>query len=207
MEVRGMNRFRLLVIALGIAAIAGGGVWYLSARDRPASGSTTRDVKPVADGDGVWEALAQRPLDLPKLAPGQTCPVTPTAEVLPGQKLPGGGPIYPHATTDGGPLSYGGDAENGWYYMKVLWRSSGDYKGPALIRGRQLGGDQELRFGDGPSPSAALRFPVETGVRSEFTVNGWRDNPSFTRIKSPGCYAWQVDGLDFQSVIVFEARP
>lgn len=31
--------------------------------------------------------------------------------------------------------------------------------------------------------------------------------PSFTRVREPGCYAYQVDGLGFSYVIVFEAKP
>lgn len=205
MEVWVVNRFRLMIICIGILAIVGGGAWYLRTR---ASGAATGGVKPVAPGDGVWEALAKRPLTVPKHSPGQACPVTPTAEVLPGQRMPGPGPIYPYIETDAGPYHYSGANEDGgWFYLKTLWRSSGDYTGPALIRGYQLDGKSELRFGDGPTPATSLRFEVETGVRSEFTVNGWRDNPSFTRIKTPGCYAWQVDGLDFQTLIIFEAKP
>jgi len=26
-------------------------------------------------------------------------------------------------------------------------------------------------------------------------------------VRAPGCYAYQVDGVDFSSVIVFEAKP
>jgi hypothetical protein len=30
--------------------------------------------------------------------------------------------------------------------------------------------------------------------------------PSFTRVRAPGCYEYQVDGLRFGYLIVFEAR-
>ena len=38
-------------------------------------------------------------------------------------------------------------------------------------------------------------------------VNGtsWRSFPSYTRLKAPGCYAYQVDGDGFRTIIVFRA--
>lgn len=202
-----MLKFAVL-IAIGLLTMVGGAFGVPGGRQHATSGGPTNGVTPIAAGEGVWESLKARPLVLPSLAAGEACPVTRTTEVLPGQKLPGDGPIYPHFPTDEGALRYGGAQQDGdWYYVKVLWRASGDYGGPALIRGRQLDGAQELRFGHGPTPSPELRFPVETGVRSGYTVDGWRDNPSYTRIKTPGCYAWQVDGLNFRTVIVFKAEP
>jgi hypothetical protein len=35
---------------------------------------------------------------------------------------------------------------------------------------------------------------------------GWRDTPSFTRLRSPGCYAYQIDTADGTWSIVFTAR-
>ena len=34
---------------------------------------------------------------------------------------------------------------------------------------------------------------------------GQRYRPSYTRVRGPGCYAYQVDGTSFSRVIVFEA--
>jgi hypothetical protein len=31
---------------------------------------------------------------------------------------------------------------------------------------------------------------------------GWREFPYSTFVKSPGCYAWQVEGATFSEVIV-----
>ena len=38
------------------------------------------------------------------------------------------------------------------------------------------------------------------------SADAWRQFPSFTRLKAPGCYAYQVDGDGFQTVIVFRAE-
>jgi hypothetical protein len=31
---------------------------------------------------------------------------------------------------------------------------------------------------------------------------GWREFPYFTFVRSPGCYAWQIDGLTFSDIVV-----
>jgi hypothetical protein len=33
-----------------------------------------------------------------------------------------------------------------------------------------------------------------------------RTNPSYTRVRTPGCYAYQVDGTTFSYTIAFEAK-
>jgi len=35
--------------------------------------------------------------------------------------------------------------------------------------------------------------------------DGWRTYPGGTWVMSPGCYAWQVDGLTFSEEIVIKA--
>jgi len=63
--------------------------------------------------------------------------------------------------------------------------------------GSSLDGPNELRFDNGMLPPRAmkiLRAPPPRG------------RPSYTRVRAPGCYAYQVDGLGFSYVIVFEAR-
>jgi len=34
---------------------------------------------------------------------------------------------------------------------------------------------------------------------------GWRGWPSGTAIRTPGCYAWQIDGTTFSYTVVFKA--
>ena len=89
-----------------------------------------------------------------------------------------------------------------WSGQKVLWVAQSSYRGPVLIRGRRLDGPHELRFGDGSSPVRELRL-----ARNEAATDSWmgRQWPSYTRVRAPGCYAWQVDGRGFSRVIVFRA--
>jgi hypothetical protein len=81
-----------------------------------------------------------------------------------------------------------------------LWIAGPGYPDrPALIRGGQIDGQNELRFEDGVDPAGELRFEgADLG-------QGWRHQPSYTRVSGPGCYAYQVDGLGLSEVIVFEA--
>ena len=63
-----------------------------------------------------------------------------------------------------------------------------------LIRGLQLDGSVELRFGRGMRPA------------TEMTLRGPGSHPSTTRLRASGCYAYQIDGFRFSKLIVFEAR-
>jgi hypothetical protein len=59
-----------------------------------------------------------------------------------------------------------------------------------------------LRFDRGRPPAAEIRIPPYT---APYYRGRARDRPSYTRVQAPGCYAYQVDGLDFSYTIVFEA--
>lgn len=168
---------------------------------------TVPDPVSVAPAADPWKELRQRPLRLPALKPGASCPTTSGREVSPhyGPAL-GEGPVYPVYLGTDGAMYYGDStAEGGWHFYKVLWIASPKYKGTALIRGRQLDGPNELRFDRGSDPPAELQFPLNTGVGSAGTADGWRDLPSYTRVRAPGCYAYQVDGPAFSEVIIFKA--
>ncbi len=65
---------------------------------------------------------------------------------------------------------------------------------PVLVRGRRLDGAGLVRFGRGVVPARELRLPAGTS-----------EQPSFTRVRSLGCYAYQIDGVGFSRVIVFRA--
>lgn len=113
----------------------------------------------------------------------------------------GRGPVYPVPFGDSTLRIAGGRIEGGWIYAKVLWIAAPSYRGPVLIRGRQIDGTSWLGFARGPRPLSELQlppFPQELGRR-------WRDMPSYTRFRNQGCYAYQVDGTSFSRVLVFAA--
>jgi hypothetical protein len=63
-----------------------------------------------------------------------------------------------------------------------------------LVRGRRLDGPQHVRFDSGRHPSLELR------------IRGSGDHPSFTRLRTGGCYGYQVDGRNYSRVIIFRAN-
>jgi hypothetical protein len=72
--------------------------------------------------------------------------------------------------------------------------------GPYIVRGRQIDGPGVLRFDQGPDWSRRLHS--ELRLVGPYALL----NPAATFLRSPGCYAYQVEGRAFSYLIVFEAR-
>ena len=89
-----------------------------------------------------------------------------------------------------------------WGIFKAMWAIDPRYKGPVLIRGRQLDGDDVLRFEKGEPGfyDAGRRDPLY-----ELHESGGYVHPAVTRVRTRGCYAYQVDGIGFSYSIVFRA--
>jgi hypothetical protein len=66
-----------------------------------------------------------------------------------------------------------------------------------LVRGRRLDGPDELRFEDPAVPELVLP--------DDGRGNPWRDYPGYTRLRAPGCYAYQIDTRSRSFTIVFRA--
>lgn len=206
---RGTLRFR----ARGTWTLCGEN-WQMSP-NRPCAPTnpTKRSVQVQAKNASidVWHRL-QRPMEVPSLADGASCPTSPANGNL--SRLGGftstawgPGPAYPILAPDRPvPVLHYLDPippqsvffGSAWFGEKVIWVvDRGSYRGPILIRGRQLDGPNRVRFGGGRSvPSSELRLRP-TGI----SYGG------YTRVRARGCYAYQVDGLGFSYTIVFEAGP
>jgi hypothetical protein len=162
---------------------------------------------PTAGASDPWTTL-RRPLRIPHIPAGSSCPLTQIVHRS-GQSISlGAGPAYPVGLGRTRTLLflYPVQRSQTWYPSrwsgnKVLWTIAPRYGGRLLIRGRQLDGPNLLRFEDGAEPLRELRLPPGGPT----SVSGYRDIPSFTRVRAPGCYAWQVDGTTFSRVIVFRA--
>jgi hypothetical protein len=144
----------------------------------------------------------RHPLRLPKLVPGAACPVSPVDEAVDFASLGvgrglGTGPAYPILGSDALELAPAVNfGSRLWGGQKVLWFVLPSYTGPVLIRGGRLDAKGEVRFEVGNVPPKELFIPAGTGAR---------ERPSYTRLKGPGCYAYQVDGVGFSHVVVFRA--
>lgn len=154
----------------------------------------------------AWIVLESRPLHLPRIEPGAACPRSTGKRVDPTFGIAyGDGPAYPVMSEVGtdGIVHYGNARRGGgWYYEKVLWIVDPSHRERTLVRGRQIDGPHQLRFELGSDPPKELRIHRWGTVES-----GWGDRPSYSRIRAPGCYAYQADGKDFTTVVVFQAAP
>jgi hypothetical protein len=164
-----------------------------------------------------WTAL-ERPLHLPTVAAGGACPVSHPGKVNflrygVGVGI-GIGPAYPIGFAQPGtrltwiaPATNNAFAGSQWGGEKVLWFVAPSYRGRVLIRGGRLDATGDVRFGNGVTPATEMRIgtgpakAVEPGIK----LVGQRVVPSVTRLQSPGCYAYQIDGTTFSRVIVFSA--
>jgi hypothetical protein len=171
-----------------------------------AAPTPTLTPSPTATQSADWQAL-HRPLRLPTVTPGASCPAAQEHVVSSdfGAAL-GDGPVYPAAPWSHGTYSIDGAGNRqGWYELKVAWVSRPEYTGPILIRGQQIDGPNALRFGVNEQELLPeLELPAGSGGSNP---GGWGAWPSFTMPRVPGCYAYQVDGLSFSEVIVFQVVP
>jgi hypothetical protein len=158
-------------------------------------------------GDASWAEL-RRPLRVEPLATTARCPVT-TARVLSPRfaRGQGSGPVYPVGAARGLKFIYPVEPTQGWYPSewsgnKVAWVARKGFSGRVLIRGWRRDGSSGVRFGDRPQPQTELRL---TFSAKDLGEGGWLNKGTFTRVRAPGCYAWQLDGLDFTRVITFRA--
>ena len=152
-------------------------------------------------------AALHRPLQVPRIATGEPCPVTlrrhlpdPALGPIQGDGPAGATGIEPDGTLRYvAPMSSDAVTDKSWGVAKALWEVDSTVSGSVLVRGRQLDGPHEVRFND-PAADELVLEP-----KPPITPGGWRDYPSYTRLRSPGCYAYQVDTPSGTALIVFRA--
>jgi hypothetical protein len=158
--------------------------------------------------------LQQRPLHLPTIAPGDSCPTTAEKRVTDNFGIAqGDGPVYATIGADAiaaEAVFHYVDAQHLWQNnanspkwggQKVLWFVNPNYQGLVLVRGKQMDGPHAILFSDGPGQPLTPQHVFDT------TSGGspWPNSSSYTRLQAPGCYAYQVDGANFSYGIVFRA--
>jgi hypothetical protein len=154
-------------------------------------------------------SLASRPMRLPTLSPGSACPVTSISNAHLAIGSPRGGPIF----YLGGPNPKGGFPWNKTIYALIGAR------GPVLLRGARLDGSGTLKFDGEPAnlSEAGETLSSAGGVtrtfyRSVLSPGATQPDGSTADVfylypSSPGCYALQADGNNFEAIVVFIATP
>lgn len=163
---------------------------------------------------GRIPARLRRSLHLPSREPGASCPTTPGKfyrnDQFGGIAL-GRPPVRPLISPSRGRdlvpakrglLHFSNEGSGGWFSVKTLWFALPSYRGPVFIRGRQLDGPLRTTFGESPV-LVDPQLPPGPTINGR---NGFREWPGATWLRGPGCYAWQIDGTTFSTVVVFEAK-
>lgn len=192
------TRAALLAVALVVATAA------CTAHEEPvpAKSSPTPSASPSAE-----PSFAAPALHLPTVASGGKCPVSP-AKAWTGlgqaDRVLGNGPLYPIADyfrEGGATLDLRPDDKqpDGTYGKKVRWLAVG-YTGPVLIRAGRI---------DGPGKAGAQFLywgeKRDDGWFAVLPQEDYLDLPAGTTVSGPGCFAYQIDGTNFSTTVVFSA--
>lgn len=177
-------------LSLGLTLSSAGGV-------RPGLG-TVQGTLPAAVGREL-----HRPLDLPRVAPGGTCPVTPGTDyngpVVGGDRY-GESPAWLVIGDRGDPprgiAQLGIPDRKGWLAAENVLLVDSSYQGPVTVRARRLDGSGLVSLGGNPGSSTYV-LPVAGQPAAPMTI--WT--------KTPGCYGFQIDGQTFSETIVIHFTP
>lgn len=200
------------------------------------SSPNTHETTTAAATASSLADLRSRPLKLPTVGNGKPCPTTASHDLSP--VVNGGKGKGPGFGFGPGPAYLSGIVElyPGGFDNEV-WLIEPTYEGPVLIRGQQINGSHIVAFAEpitfavggfssagSPPPGAAVTSVTIGGqavpfyqeldlpAMSSTDAKGfWRMFFARTNIEAAGCYAFQLDGLDFSLAIVFQvpdaARP
>jgi hypothetical protein len=154
--------------------------------------------------------LLSRPLHFPSLARNSVCPASSGSTVknsfFVGVAL-GRGPVRLLLADRGdihrGHVVLGRTQAPGWSALQTLWFATPGYDGPFVVRAARVGARgpiavQADQTGLGPGRGALI---VAAGPTAN-TQDGYRSMPGSTWVRSPGCYAWQIDGQGFSETVV-----
>jgi hypothetical protein len=192
-----------MLVALVVGVLIGGRLmqdWNAFHNSAPAGGGSS----------SALAALEARPLTLPTLKAGDSCPSSPGNAVGYGT-----GPVY---------FSGGPETVSPWgYYFDVRWFTAPDLSGPVLVRGRDLMSNRMAVFVGANSAGAVVGTDTAAGAkvsqRAELVLdaghppsrgaNGYGVFPVRQGVSKGwlGCFGVQVDGPDFTETITGFSAP
>jgi hypothetical protein len=155
---------------------------------------------------GPIPAALKHRMHFPVLRPGQRCPAsrgTPFNTSQFGGIALGTGPVRVIAGSNRRGIAdlINHTSTPPWLALKTLWFSLPAYQGPFIIRATRLGRPGPVALGESAG-MMPLVIPPGPTLNNFF---GYRTVPGGLWVRSPGCYAWQVDGLGFSEIIVVRA--
>lgn len=188
-----------VLVALVVGVLIGGRLmqdWNAFHNSAPAGGVSQSELA----------ALEAKPLNLPTLKAGDSCPSTPGNTA--GFDF-GTGPVY----VNGGP-----ESQTPWgYYFDVSWITAPDLTGPVLVRGGDLMSNRKGVFvgtySAGPVVGSDTRTGSQVTQRAELLLDaghppsrrsgGYGFFPVRQGVSSGwvGCFGFQIDGPDFTETI------
>lgn len=154
----------------------------------------------------TWKRL-DRPLHIPTLPPGATCPISSIASRIDfrahnvGAGI-GPGPVFPAPFSPDAPQPLNAfSVPAGWHGGKHALFTLSAYHGRVLIRGRQLDGPGIVTFASNEIRGAPALSSPKPELR--LGVGGPQVVHTFFFLTPPGCYAYQIDGTTFSYLVVF----
>ena len=212
-EIRTRRRLTIAGVAAAVALAVAVPVFVGAGRGSPPVGPAP--TGPSSHGSTKLSAIAaavRKPLTLPRLGPGEACPVGTATRFPAGAGFSssfqafGPGPFY---LTGSGSVQVRPPV-HGWREQKVIWVVARSYNGPLLLRGGRVDGAGRLQFlnylgaaGHGRTGSVLY---VRAGLDAPSPDPGAiQSYPSEVFVTSPGCYAIQADGVGFSERLYFEA--
>lgn len=161
---------------------------------------------------GPIPSALRRPLHFPVLRPGHRCPASSGRPVTIGEDSgteQGTGPVrvLTGASRHGIASLLAHTNAPPWLGLKTTWFSVPGYQGPFVIRATRLGRPGPVAQGGMPPVIAPLVVPPGPTITTVPLSGrpGYREVITVLSVRSPGCYAWQVDGLRFSEIIVIRA--
>ncbi len=207
----GRNRRVQPTRLVGLAAstlVALSGVAAGCSGPKPSSAPPMSGKIGSAPTSSTVSALESRPLRLPSLTSGQPCPAT-SGQMLTLANATGpailvgavGVMIPQRGNFSAGTVDLAQSDIPGWYGIKTHWLVRPTYRGPLIVRARSLDGSGPISIlGDGGAGPLVI-----SSASTSNGVDGWREQPSGSYVKHPGCYGVQFDGTSFSVKLVFKA--
>ncbi|MDQ1552614.1 MAG: hypothetical protein QOD50_2036 [Actinomycetota bacterium] len=122
-----------------------------------------------------------------------------------GLRLFGSGPVTLSIAAADGTAYFERPATARWSAIETIWTADPGFEGPVSVRGRQIDGQAELRFGDPNDPVQELR--LVRGDSSALVAGRSILGTSEIRVQASGCYAVTIDAGGSATTVVFRAAP